>query len=236
MEYNSMNQYGQAEGYAGETLSTYTAKTFLWMFAGLLVTFGVAFSGYYTGLTLLVFTVPYGVLIITGLELLVVIAMSARIHKISVGAARGMFLFYAALNGVAFSAYFLMFGSGMLIFIFGATALFFGLMATVAYVTKIDLSGIRPILIGGLIFLVLFNFLAMFLNMSSMETGMCYVGIALFLGLTAYDVGMIRKNYEYFSNNGEMLAKASIFSALELYLDFINMFLYLLRLFSKNKN
>lgn len=231
-----MNQYGQAEGCARETLSTYTAKTFLWMFAGLFVTFAMAYVSYAAGITWMIFSNSYGIFILTGVELFVVISMTARIHKISVGTARTMFLFYAALNGVVFSAYFLLIGSGMLIFIFGATAVFFGLMATVSYVARIDLSGIRPLLIGGLIFLIVFNLLAMFLNMTAMETGICYLGIILFLALTAYDVGMIRKNYAYFANNGELLAKASIFSALQLYLDFINLFLYLLRLFARNRN
>ena len=75
-----MNQYGQAEGYAGESLSTYTAKTFLWMFAGLLVTFAMAYIGYAAGITMLVFSNPYGIFVITGIELFVVISMSARIH------------------------------------------------------------------------------------------------------------------------------------------------------------
>ena len=109
-------------------------------------------------------------------------------------------------------------------------------MAGVSYIARVDLSGIRPLLIGGLIFLVVFQFLAMFLNLTSMETIMCYVGILIFLGLTAYDVGMIRRNYQMFSENEELLAKASIFSALELYLDFINIFLYLLRLFARNRD
>ena len=236
MEYNSMNQWGEIQASQRESLSAYTAKTFLWMFAGLLVTFAMTYASYATGLVLLVFSNSYGILMLTGAELLVVIFMSARVHKISVGTARAMFLLYSALNGVVFSAYFLMIGSGMLMFIFGATAVFFGLMAGVSYIARVDLSGIRPLLIGGLIFLVVFQFLAMFLNLTSMETIMCYVGILIFLGLTAYDVGMIRRNYQMFSENEELLAKASIFSALELYLDFINIFLYLLRLFARNRD
>ena len=194
----------------------------------------MTYASYATGLVLLVFSNSYGILMLTGAELLVVIFMSARVHKISVGTARAMFLLYSALNGVVFSAYFLIIGSGMLMFIFGATAVFFGLMAGVSYIARVD--SVRMSLIGGLIFLVVFQFLAMFLNLTSMETIMCYVGILIFLGLTAYDVGMIRRNYQMFSGNEELLAKASIFSALELYLDFINIFLYLLRLFARNRD
>ena len=80
------------------------------MFAGLMLTFAIAVTGYLTGAILFVFAIPYGLIVISGLELLTVFWMSARVNKMSVGAARGMFLFYAALNGIVFSAYFLVFG------------------------------------------------------------------------------------------------------------------------------
>ena len=107
MGYEPMNESWQMAGERHETLGQYVAKTYLWMFAGLLVTFGIALAGYVTGAILYVFQVPYATLALTGLELLTVIWLSARIHKLSVGAARGLFLFYAALNGVVFSMYFL---------------------------------------------------------------------------------------------------------------------------------
>lgn len=132
-----MNQWGEIQASQRESLSAYTAKTFLWMFAGLLVTFAMTYASYATGLVLLVFSNSYGILMLTGAELLVVIFMSARVHKISVGTARAMFLLYSALNGVVFSAYFLIIGSGMLMFIFGATAVFFGLMAGVSYIARL---------------------------------------------------------------------------------------------------
>ena len=162
--------------------------------------------------------------------------MSARVNKMSVGAARGIFLFYAALNGIVFSAYFLVFGVVQLLLVFVATSLFFGIMAGVSLIFKIDISGIRPILVGGLIFLIIFGILSMFLNLGAMETVMCYVGIAVFLGFTAYDTGKIRQNYVHFAENQEVLEKASIFSALSLYLDFINLFLYILRLLNRSRN
>lgn len=233
MNYEPMNQTYQAEQYGQETLSQYVAKTYLWMFLGLLVTFGVASAGYATGAIFLVFEIPYGLLILTGVELLTVIYMSARINKISVGTARTMFLFYAAVNGVFFSAYLLMFGVVSIVLVFAATALFFGLMAGVSHVFKLDVSGIRPLLVGGLIFLIAFGILSWFINLQALETIYCYIGIIVFLGFTAYDTGKIRENYLRFSGNQEILAKASIFSALGLYLDFINLFLYILRLFNR---
>ena len=206
------------------------------MFAGLMLTFAIAVTGYLTGAILFVFAIPYGLIVISGLELLTVFWMSARVNKMSVGAARGMFLFYAALNGIVFSAYFLVFGVVQLLLVFVATSLFFGIMAGVSLIFKIDISGIRPILVGGLIFLIIFGILSMFLNLGAMETVMCYVGIAVFLGFTAYDTGKIRQNYVHFAGNQEVLEKASIFSALSLYLDFINLFLYILRLLNRSRN
>lgn len=236
MDYEQMNQVYQAEGYGRETLGQYVAKTYLWMFAGLMLTFAVAIAGYLSGAILFVFAIPYGLIVISGLELLTVFWMSARVNKMSVGAARGMFLFYAALNGIVFSAYFLVFGAVQLLLVFVATSLFFGIMAGVSLIFKIDISGIRPLLVGGLFFLIIFGVLSMFLNLGAMETVMCYVGIAVFLGFTAYDTGKIRTNYTYFAGNQEILEKASIFSALSLYLDFINLFLYILRLLNRSRN
>ena len=236
MDYEQMNQVYQAEGYGRETLGQYVAKTYLWMFAGLMLTFAVAVAGYLAGAILFVFAIPYGLIVISGLELLTVFWMSARVNKMSVGAARGMFLFYAALNGIVFSAYFLVFGAVQLLLVFVATSLFFGIMAGVSLIFKIDISGIRPLLVGGLFFLIIFGVLSMFLNLGAMETVMCYVGIAVFLGFTAYDTGKIRTNYTYFAGNQEILEKASIFSALSLYLDFINLFLYILRLLNRSRN
>ena len=236
MNYEPMNQVYQAEGLRRETLGQYTAKTYLWMFAGLLTTFGIALAGYWTGVTLFVFQVRFGLIALTGLELLVVIWMSARIHKLSVGVARAMFLFYASLNGIVFSAYFLLFGVADMLFLFAATAVFFGLMAGVSIIFKLDLSGIRPILVGGLIVMVLFGILSWFIHLDGLVTILCYAGIALFLALTAYDTGKIRENYYSYAGSPELLEKASVFSALELYLDFINLFLYILRLMNRSRN
>ena len=97
-----------------------------------------------------------------------------------------------------------------------------------------DLSkaGDRPVLIGGLIFLVIFDvILGLFFNFTTFETGICTIGMVIFLGFTAYDTQMVRNYYYAYADHPEMLKKVSIFSALQLYLDFINLFLYLLRLF-----
>ena len=96
---------------------------------------------------------------------------------------------------------------------------------------------LRPILTGGVIFLLAFAVLSLFLPFpSSIERLYCLAGIAIFLGFTAYDTQKIRAYYATFAGNPEMAKKASIISALELYLDFINLFLYLLRFMGKRRN
>ncbi len=237
MDYQSANQSYQAYGAFGvqEPLSRYTAKTFGWMFLGLLVTFAVAMTGYMTGLVWYVFAIPYAVFALAIAELLVVLFLSARITKMSVGMARGLFLFYAVLNGVVFSAYFLIYEMPSLVFVFGATALFFGIMALVGYVTKADLSNLRNFLVGAAVFLMVFWILSMFLNLQRFEMIACTIGIFIFLVFTAYDTQKIKAFHQAYGYDPQMAKKASIFSALQLYLDFINLFIYLLRVLGRKK-
>lgn len=236
MDYDYTNQpYAYSESGAVEPIGKYTAKTFGWMFAGLLVTFLVAVFGYATGTILYVFTVPYAYLLLGVAEIAVVLFLSARISKMSVGTARALFFTYAVLNGVVFSAYFLMYNMLDLILVFGATSVFFGVMAIVGYTTNADFSRIRVFLMGGLIFLVAFWLLSMFLDLGQFETMVCYIGIFIFLGFTAYDTQKIRAYHQYYAQDPDMAAKASIFSALQLYLDFVNLFLYIIRIVGRRK-
>ena len=109
MDYNSTNQpYVYSDSTSAEPLGKYTAKTFGWMFAGLLITFLVAMFGYTTGTIIYVFAIPYAYLVLGVAEIAVVIFLSARISKMSVGTESALFFTYAVLNGIVFSAYFLM--------------------------------------------------------------------------------------------------------------------------------
>ena len=237
MDYRDLNQYNgvysAAEEY--EPLNRYTAKTFGWMAMGLLVTFMVAMGLYLTGLVWYVFAIPYAVLVLGIAEVAVVLYMSARINKVSVGTARALFLTYSVLNGVVFSAYFLIYALPSMVFIFGATALFFGIMAAVGYTTRADLSNLRNFLLGGLVFLLVFWVAAMFINLERFEIVACTVGIFIFLVFTAYDTQKIRAYHQVYAQDPQMARKASIFSALQLYLDFINLFIYLLRVLGRRK-
>ena len=230
MDQENLNQYynGNYGAYRvmeeHESLERYTAKTFGWMFLGLMVTFLVAVTGYVTRLVLFVALVPQAFLVLGIAEVAVVLFLSARITKMSVGTARALFMVYSVLNGVVFSTYFLIYSLPSLVYVFGATSLFFGIMAAIGYFAKADLSRLRNFLVGGLVFLLVFWVASMFLNLQRFEVIACSVGIFIFLLFSAYDTQKIRAYH-----------KASIFAALQLYLDFINLFLYLLRVLGRRK-
>lgn len=237
MDYDVNNQGYQHAGVSSEIepVGLYTAKTFGWMFLGLLVTFLVSVFGYVTGTIFYVFTIPYAIFLLAIAELVVVLFLSARINKMSVGSARALFFLYAVLNGVVFSAFFLIYDVVAMVYVFGATSLFFGIMAVLGYVAKADLSKLRNILYSGLIFLVAFWLFGMFIDLQRFELIACTVGIFIFLVFTAYDTQKIRAYHQVYGSDATMAKKASIFAALQLYLDFVNLFLYLLRVVGRRK-
>ena len=206
------------------------------MFIGLLITFGVAIGMYMTNGLYYVSQVPGWYYILFIAEIGIVIYLSARIDQMTVGTARAMFFLYAAVNGIVFSMYFLIFNVLSLWMAFAITAAFFGIMALIGYFGNINFSALRPFMTGGLIFLFVFWLLAMFIDLSAFETMVCGVGIFLFLIITAYDAKKIQAYYAYYGQNSEMAAKASVFSALQLYLDFINLFIYILRFVGNRKD
>lgn len=237
MENPMYDPYSFDSDYAKKTLglNQYISRTFGWMFLGLLVTFACGWLMAKSGLVYRLFAIPVVMVLLLVAEVAVVLVFSARIHKQSVSTGRVLFLLYSLLNGVVFSVYFVAFEVFSLIAIFGLTALFFGGFALYGRFTKTDLSRLRPLLIGGLVFLVIAAVLSMFLRMTVLEQLICMAGIVIFLCFTAYDTQKIKANYEYYQAEPELLQKASIYSALQLYLDFINLFLYLLRFLGRGR-
>ena len=236
MEERNIRRYDFDSDYAsaGLTLNQYIARTFGWMFLGLMVTFALAAAMAYTDAVWYLAAIPSIPMILLIAEVAVVLIMSTGVQKRSVGVTRMLFLLYSVINGLVFSFFFVVYEVANLIVIFGLTALFFGAFALYGRFTRTDLSKLGPLLIGGLIFLVIAGLLSLFINFTAMERTICMVGIVVFLCFTAYDTQKIKANYEYFYGNDEILQKASIFSALQLYLDFINLFLYLLRFLGRN--
>ena len=236
MEERNIRRYDFDSDYAsaGLTLNQYIARTFGWMFLGLMVTFALAAAMAYTDAVWYLAAIPSIPMILLIAEVAVVLIMSIGVQKRSVGVTRMLFLLYSVINGLVFSFFFVVYEVANLIVIFGLTALFFGAFALYGRFTRTDLSKLGPLLIGGLIFLVIAGLLSLFINFTALERTICMVGIVVFLCFTAYDTQKIKANYEYFYGNDEILQKASIFSALQLYLDFVNLFLYLLRFLGRN--
>lgn len=238
-QYGSFNPSEFDSSYAagGLTLNRYISRTFGWMFLGLMVTFALAWYMAASGLVIrLLMTTPSILMILLVAEIVVVLVFSARLHKQSVHVSRCLFFIYSILNGVVFSVYFVAFDVAALILVFGLTALFFGGFALYGRFARTDLSRLRPLIFGGLIFLVISGLVLMLFDIRAMDRLVCMVGLVIFLCATAYDTQKIKKNYEYFSHDVALLERASIYSALQLYLDFINLFLYLLRfLGSRNR-
>ena len=231
-DYNQWNNSGpntvyMNEKFQYETLSNYTAKTFLWMFAGLLVTFGVSLAAYMSNIGFYLLRSSFTFFGLAILEIVLVVALASRLHSMSVGSARGLFFLYAAVNGLVFSSYLWLYSMGDVLMAFGAAALYFGVMAAYGYLTKRDLTSWRTPLMVGLI--------GMFF-MSGSSILFSVLGIVIFSCYTAYDTQKIKALYFAYAGNEAMAKKASIYAALQLYLDFINLFLYLLRIFGRNRD
>ena len=228
--------YGVPSGVITE--AQYTTRTFLWMMLGLMITFGVAILGWMTNLTLYLYAVSPFVPIVLGLvTLFMVSTLSGRIEKMSVASAQTLFVVFSAVMGITISSWLYLFQLFSVVLIFLLTALYFGALAAYGHFTSRSLARYRSILFSGLVFLVVFGIISQFIpGLSELESVYCLIGIAIFLGYTAYDTQRIREFYYYYSGYPEMMEKASIFSALQLYLDFINLFLYLLRFLGNRRD
>lgn len=171
----------------------------------------------------------YGVIIA---ELAVVFILSGRIHKMSFLTASLMFIFYSLLTGVSLSTIFLAYTESSIATTFLITAGTFGTMSLVGFVTKKDLSKLGGILFMALIGLIIATLVNIFLVSDTLGWIINYVGVLIFVGLTAYDTQKIKQMVrEYGTDINEQTQKMALMGSLSLYLDFINMFLYLLRIF-----
>ena len=222
------------------TLSEFMSKSFGWMFAGLLVTFAVGIGAVMTGLIYPL--INSGLFILTSIaELVLVFTLSARVQKLQPSTATGIFFGYAVLNGLNLSAIFLVYDYGSLILAFLVGAVYFGVMAVYGATTNRSLVGWGPKLMGGLIAMIICSLVGSLFSLFGFSFGfgdllLCAVGLFLFMGLTAYDTQMLKHHYAYFGGDAAMLHKASIIGALNLYLDFINIFLYVVRLLGRRRD
>jgi len=208
------------------------------MFAALLVTafaaFAVANSQPMVDLIFGNMMVFYGLII---LELAIVVGISAGINKLSVPAANALFFLYAIINGMTLSVIFLVYNLGIIYHAFAVSALMFGAMAIFGTVTKRDLTSIGSICIMGLFGVIIASVANFFFRSAALESAVLYIGILVFIGLTAYDTQRIKRMLADANAVSAVVAieKISVIGALTLYLDFINLFLKVLRVLGRRR-
>lgn len=215
-------------------ISKFFSKVYLWMFIGLLISGGVA---YYTSVTPAMIRMVYSSFsLILIIELIVVIAFSALRNKVSPLVAKILFIAYSAISGLTLSSIFLVYKIESVGLVFLSAAVMFGLLALYGYITKQDLSSLGKILIFALLAIVVMSLINIFVGNESFNIFISIVSVVIFLGLTAWDMQALKAMYNYYSSDERELSKMAIYGALDLYLDFINIFLSLLNLFGKSKD
>ena len=219
---------------SGNGMSKFFTKVYLWMFIGLLVSGGVA---YYTSITPSMIKFVYGAYTwILILELIVVIVFSALRRKVSPTVAKILFLVYSGVSGLTLSSIFLLYKIESIGMVFISAALMFGLLAAYGYTTKNDLSSFGKVLLFALLAIVIMSVINLFIYNSTFGVIISVISIVVFLGLTAWDMQALKAMYNYYASDERELSKISIYGALDLYLDFINIFLSLLNLFGKRND
>ena len=201
------------------------SKTFIWMFIGLCISGICAWSvSLLGGISWTVFLVS------TIVELILVFCLSGpNLEKMSSALAGFMYAIFSAVNGVTLSSIFLIYELKSVLFVFFIAAGLFGIMALFGYFTKVDLSKIGTFLCFALFGVLIVLIINLFLKNTLLDTILSIVVVLLMMVTTAYDIYTMKHKNFYFNKNGH------IFFALSLYLDFINILLYLLRLFGKKK-
>jgi len=211
-------------------------KVYVWMTMALVITgftaYGVATS---PGILQAIYSnqILFWGLVIA--EFALVIGVSAAINRLSLAMATLMFVLYSVINGALLSFIFLAYTASSIATVFFITAGTFAVMAFIGYTTKTDLTSMGKILMMALIGLIIATVVNLFIKSSGFTLILSYVGVLVFVGLTAYDSQKIKQMLLQAPDAGEGAQKLALLGALSLYLDFINLFLYLLRIFGKRE-
>lgn len=215
--------------------SQFFQKVYSWMFIGLILSAITAFAVIkIPALTAFVFANMGIFIALIIAELILVIVLVAAIKKLSPKAAKAIFVLYSILNGLTISVILLVYTGASVIATFFVAAIMFGSMAIYGFFTDKDLSKWGPILFMGLIGVIIALVVNMFLRNPMMDLIISIIGVILFTALTAYD-NQYLKRLSIQLKDKKQISKMSIIGALKLYLDFINLFLFLLRLLGKRK-
>lgn len=212
-------------------------KVFVWMTLALAITgltaYGVATSPAILSLIFSSKVTFFGLIIA---EFALVFAISGAINRLSLSTATLLFILYSVINGATLSTIFFAFSVATIGKVFFITAGTFGAMALVGYTTKTDLTSMGKLLFMALLGIIIASVVNIFVASSGLDLILSYVGVLVFVGLTAYDTQKIKQMCQAAPDAGESAQKLALIGALSLYLDFINLFLYLLRIFGNNRD
>jgi len=215
--------------------NNFLRKVFLYMILGIAISFGTgAYLLYFNQGLLYVLFDYYKFLVIA--ELAMVFSMSFLINKISASFARILFLVYSLVNGITLTTIGIIYAPQVIFYAFMTTLTIFVVTAIYGYTTQEDLSSYRRFFIIALISLIVLSIFNAFMKVGMLEWVITIAGVVIFTGLIAYDVNRIKAlSYELADGDNEAMEKMGIIGALNLYLDFINLFIYILRIFGRKK-
>lgn len=236
MNYEELN-YQSAAAREMEVSAAFPAlmrKVYVWMALALLIT-GLTAYVVATNMTLLslIYSSPVVMWVLIGVELAIVLGVTAAINKLSLPVATLLFVLYSVINGALLSSIFLIYTMSSIAKVFFITAGTFGAMSVYGYTTKSDLTSWGKLLIMALVGLIIATVVNIFLKSSGLDLILSYAGVLIFVGLTAYDTQKIKQMCMMAPDASETMQKYALLGALSLYLDFINLFIYLLRLFGR---
>ena len=233
LDFNSI----ESTRYSDSVVATLMRNVYIWMTLALVITGLTAMvTAKSEALMTFIFTNNWAVIALMILQLGLVFYFSARINRMSFSTATAVFILYSAITGLTFSSIFVVFSMSSIATTFFITAGMFAAMALVGSFTKKDLSGIGKFALMALIGLIIAGIVNMFLRNAMMDFIVSGIGVLVFAGLTAYDSQKIRQMLQMQSEINESTQKLALFGSLSLYLDFINIFLYLLRFFGSSRD
>ena len=215
-----------------EQLNNYLARTFAYMGIAVLIS---ALSGYLArNIVYYFYQMPFLLIVLFALQFGICIYFGTQLFKMQPRVAMMLLVLYSMITGVSLGSVFLVYSGSSLALTFVITAMVFASMGIIGFTTRIDLTKYSFYLFFGLLCIIIVSVVNIFLRSTMIEMVTTYIGIILFLGITAYDVQKLKAFY-YSDYDYEIRENLAIYSAFQLYLDFINLFLYLIRIFGKRR-
>ena len=233
--FSENNEFEMYEQMHGVTLQRHAIHTYMWMVLGMFVTAVTAYFLNVTNLNLrLLIGVPFMPWIMLIAELGVVVVFCARLMKMSTATAKLLFLVYSIITGFTFSLLTYQFSMQAISTAFFVTSIYFGSLVVIGHTIHADLSKVGVIASIGLLVMIVVEVVMMFMGINTYTRLFSAIGLLLFTAFTAYDAQKMKKLYYAYQGQPSVLKNLSIYSAFELYLDFIHLFLYILRFVSND--